>query len=244
MLIFIDSLGSHTFGLLLDYLRTHNTHRMRINRNTIANEWFCRVSSSPKKILAIRQQKTCLLEETKNKFQEWLRAQNVENKFLNAQCATTFCYCSFYTYFSFHSLSLLSYHLRHNKLRVKIEIKYKSCWESLHMLFVLAISDISTIRSSFKSLHHHLHQHNIHHARVRENEEVKKWNQLVASPRASVFVRIVQYCTLASHAHLQTHSHRWNPMMMSNDFLSFPLAHRFGASRMGIFLTFNPSWMN
>jgi hypothetical protein len=34
--------------------------------------------------------------EKKRKFPEWLRAEKVGNKFLNAQLATTFCYCSFY----------------------------------------------------------------------------------------------------------------------------------------------------
>jgi hypothetical protein len=34
--------------------------------------------------------------EKKRKFQEWLRAEKAGNKFLNAQVATTFCYCSFY----------------------------------------------------------------------------------------------------------------------------------------------------
>lgn len=43
-----------------------------------------------------RKKNTTKSRETKRKFQEWLRAEKAGNKFLNAQVATTFCYCSFY----------------------------------------------------------------------------------------------------------------------------------------------------
>ena len=90
---------SIVIGTTRIYSFTHASYEIDQTHDLFAPRNKQRYSKKKKKQHKNRSREA---REKKRKFREWLRAEKAGNKFLNAQVATTFCYCSFYFLPSLH----------------------------------------------------------------------------------------------------------------------------------------------